>query len=756
MKSGKALTLVALVLISIGVLDRSEGVGASVFRSTNDSPSAVRATPTSRPRQARVAVASRSDGRPVAALKNERLSSQLVLLADTADRVGAAGGELGPDAIEQAAPAELRGDIAAGRLRLNSAGDVQVYVETSESVDAMTTRLTATGARGERSDGKAGIVQAQVPVQQLRALADVDGIDAVRLPDYPVANAGSVMTEGDPVVNADVLRSSVPGIDGTGVTIGVIADGVGGLGVSQASGDLPAVDTTTCNVAGVDPGASGAEGTAMLEIIHDVAPGATLMFGNFGFSTSLAFNDAINCLASHADIVVDDIGFFGAGPYDGTSIISENTASALNGSGRIRAYITAAGNAAGRHYQASFIDSGFLITSGGDRWSAQEFDETDAQYPIEHEGLVSAPANFDRFRLNPGGSATITLVWNDPWNASGNDYDLFFSDGTAIQPCSLQLQNGNDHPTESCTIANQSSIVRTIDIFIGNFRSLAQRRVLDLFVLCSGCGTLANGNNLDFTTPGSSIGNQSDAGGSPAAVITVGAVRFNSPSGIEHFSSHGPTEDGRTKPDVVGPDGVCITGAGGFNASSAVCQASGRRFFGTSAAAPHVAAVAALLLDCQPALTRSELHDTIVETSVDLGDPGADQVYGHGRVDALAAALHAGYCGQPTPTPSATPTPTLTPTPTNTPTITPTSTSTPTRTRTPTVTPTPDRIAGDVNCDRLVNAVDAALVLQLNAGLVTTLACQENADVNASGRIDSIDAALILQFEAGLLLGLPP
>jgi hypothetical protein len=62
---------------------------------------------------------------------------------------------------------------------------------------------------------------------------------------------------------------------------------------------------------------------------------------------------------------------------------------------------------------------------------------------------------------------------------------------------------------------------------------------------------------------------------------------------------------------------------------------------------------------------------------------------------------------------------------------------------------------GDVNCDRTTNSIDAALILQLGAGLVHSLACPEAADVNHDGRMNSIDAALILQYSAGLLHTLP-
>jgi hypothetical protein len=55
-----------------------------------------------------------------------------------------------------------------------------------------------------------------------------------------------------------------------------------------------------------------------------------------------------------------------------------------------------------------------------------------------------------------------------------------------------------------------------------------------------------------------------------------------------------------------------------------------------------------------------------------------------------------------------------------------------------------------------VNAIDAALILQLAAGLIGSVPCQENGDVNGDGNVSAIDAALVLQFAAGLLGSLPP
>jgi hypothetical protein len=684
--------------------------------------------------------------------KNDaKLSYQLSLLADAAEAAQAAGRSLAAG-DEAALPPSIRALVETRQLRLNETGTVQVYITVNEASPAPSAALQALGAQIERVDSVAHLLQAEVPATGLRKLAALPGVKTVRLPDYASLQTGSVESEGDAVLKASDLRSYLSSIDGTGVIVGVISDGIAGLAASRASGDLPAVDTTTCNTAGGDAGARGAEGTAMLEIVHDIAPGAQLMFGNFGFGTGLDFNAAVNCLAVHADIIVDDVGFYGAGPYDGSSYVSANTAAALNGPGRIRGYYTAVGNQAVRHYQGSYASSGFTIAMDGASWGTQRFEASTAPFVTSDAELVSAPASFNRFRLGPGASATITLVWNDRWGASQNDYDLFFGTSAGIFACSLNAQDGTQDPVESCTVTNGGATRQNVDIYIANYLGRAGPQIFDLFLLCSGCLILSNGDYLDFDTPASSVGNQADAGGSPASVMAIGAVRYSSPNDIERFSSQGPTENARTKPDLVGPDGVCVTADGGFSPSSADCQDVGKRFFGTSAAAPHIAGIAALLLQCTPSLSRLTLRDRLIASSTDLGDFGPDNVFGYGRPDVFAAALASNTCGLPTPTD--TPTPTETRTPTETPTARP-ATDTPTSTATTTPTPTPRTIIGDVNCDDSVNAIDAALILQYSAGLLASFACPQGADTNHDGHADAIDAALVLQFSAGLLTQIP-
>ncbi len=661
----------------------------------------------------------RGDGGDVEALKHPKLSSQLVMLADAAWQPAALS-------LEETLPRVLESAVAADRMRITPDGDVQVFIEV-EDVDQLGA-LTLLGVTIERVDDDMRIVQSWVPSRRLRSIAALPNVTSIRLPEYAFRHAGSIQTEGDAVISSDALRS-LEGVDGTGVTVGVISDGVGGLAASQALGDLPTVDTSTCNVVGGDPGASGAEGTALLEIVHDVAPGADLMFGNFGYSTVLDFNAAVDCLAANADIVVDDIGWFGVGPYDGTSLVSQNTASALNGAGPIKGYYTSVGNQARRHYQGAYVDSGSTITDGPDSWDQHEFDAINGTV---HAGAIPAPAGSNRLVLSPGGVAIIVLVWDDPWGASGNDYDLLVGFEGVTLPCSTDLQDGDDDPVEVCAISNATLPSDVdFDVYLGNYSGLAAPRTFDMFVLCNGCVTQANGNLLDFNTAAGSVPNQSDAGGSPAAVVSVGAVYHGIPSSIQSYSSNGPTDDGRLKPDVVAPDGVCVTGSGGFALGNPACQSSGVQFFGTSASAPHVAGAAALLLECKPWQSRVELRTLITGGAADLGEAGADNVYGWGRVDALAAAALTS-CADPSPTPTPTATPTNTPTPTATPTITHTPTITPTPNLTPTDTPTATPFPGDL----AVTMSDSPDPVANGAPLTYTIQIENIGAFPVGGRID--------------------
>ncbi len=585
--------------------------------------------------------------------KSETLSSHLSQLfrLDVVGRM--AGRPVTPGTV---LPPILEGMKRSSSLRLDDSGRVQVYVTTGGSPEAVLPDLTRIGLQVERVDTDTRTIQGFLPVASLELAADVPGVELVREPDYPVLNTGSVTTEGDALLRTDQLRAKL-NVDGAGVRVGVISDGVFGLAQAQSTGDLPTVvNTTTCNVAGEDPSApvAGAEGTAMLEIVHDLAPGAELWFGYFGagtgtHGTSLDFMAAVNCLASYADVVVDDISFYNNGPYDGTSAVSQNAANALNNPANpIRGYYTSVGNDAKRHYKETYGASGTTVNgaTAGDTWMLHRWLAT--ANTVEWGGALPCPGGPSDVRCGAalvvpsGGVAVINLSWDDPWGASTNDFDLFLLDGAtgALYLASANRQAAaGANPTESFAFQNPHATTTNFYLMIGNYKNLATPRALNVFVRCAACVPFTNGHTLSFNTASSSVPNNADAS---AGVLSLGASGMSSnQTGINamSYSSRGPTADGRMKPDAIATDGVVVSGAGGFPTA----------FSGTSAAGVHAAGVAALLLSCNPALhasagndpaeSRTTLRDALLSTAINATWPPVwpDHTMGHGLLDAGTA-----------------------------------------------------------------------------------------------------------------------
>lgn len=603
-----------------------------------------------------------------------------------------------------ALPKSVRDAVRGRRLRLNAQDEVQVYVLMPQVTEAALGQLTAAGITIEIADAAHHRVQARVPASRLELLAAFPFVSFVRLPTYGVRRTGLVDTEGDAILHANDVRSQLS-LDGTGVRVGVISDGLKGIfatncstcggvaGGPMATGDLPQATGTrsaqgvlTAAMGGIRgrsfqadgdleglppaipvcgfPGA-GAEGTALLEIVHDIAPGASLSFANA--DTDLAFEQAVNFLAASNDVVLDDIGFYGE-PYDGTSGVSTNTANALNnGSNPIRAYFTAVGNDANEHYYGLYTDAGIDGTSingisepGHLHLFEQTADTTDV--------LGLGPEPYNAILLPRDGEAAIYLTWDDPFGASANNYDLYLvqqSTGRVVAS-STDAQTGTQDPVEAIDYVNAGN-QDYFRLVVQNVRNAAAPRHLNLYAFqpeCARAGALPlappRWELLDYNTATRSVSAEGDAGGAPVSVISVGAICSASAaaSGIfgpvlpdasctdtshstaEFFGSQGPTIDGRIKPDVSGIDGVSITGAGGFPSP----------FFGTSAATPHLGGIAALLLQAAPCLAngangavdpvtaRTALRNLIVANAVGLGSPVPNDTFGAGRADAFQSA----------------------------------------------------------------------------------------------------------------------
>lgn len=181
-----------------------------------------------------------------------------------------------------------------------------------------------------------------------------------------------------------------------------------------------------------------------------------------------------------------------------------------------------------------------------------------------------------------------------------------------------------------------------------------------------------------------------------AAAGNTGDATIEYPGAFNHVISVAATDDATSNPNGIASfstrNAFVDIAAPGTHIASTVPDGSGYGIgSGTSMAAPHVAAVAALVRSVHPNWTVDQVEADLEQTAVDLGTAGRDDLFGYGRIDAAAAV--AGVAA-PTPIATSTPTPTPTPTPTSapTPTLAPTPTPTPTPTPDPIVSPTPSPI----------------------------------------------------------------
>src|SRR5438094_8328665 len=487
--------------------------------------------------------------------------------------------------------------VAAAPMQHVADGRVRVYLRLAALDEDALARVRACGVEVEMVDRAGGRAQALVDARQLRDLAALPSVLAIRPAERGRPRTGSVTSEGDAAARADLVRGL--GYDGSGTVVGMISDGIDHAADAQATGDLPAV--TVPADARCRPG-SGDEGTALLEIVHDLAPGAQLLFSE-GFTSSLVFIDSVDCLvAAGARVIADDLVYFDE-PFfaDGPLALAVRAAVQAGVS-----YHSAAGNEAEEHVEQPFRaspDSSFHDFLGG---------------PVDNTDDIVVP---------PGVTMVCFLQWDDPFGGSANDYDLgIFDSALNLVAASTGVQDGTQDPFEVAGVVNNSGSAQVAKVAIEKFSGAD--RVLEMFCL--------DGVQQQYVTDGSVI-----AQAALPEVVAVGAIDVNDPGldTVEPYSSRGPARvffpvpATRPKPDLAGFDGVSISNAGGFPACPPSCA-----FFGTSAATPHSAAVAALLLSKNPSLTPAHIQDALRRGAVDIGPAGFDEAAGAGRLDALAAA----------------------------------------------------------------------------------------------------------------------
>jgi hypothetical protein len=528
----------------------------------------------------------------------------------------------------------LRIQLDIGKIEAIAALPDVIFVQPQQ--DAITSRVVKGTQDGPQSDVSLDVSHDQGPGFASRA-AKVRSLVSAALLDEPLTNAGtgvgSRSSEGDVTHRASAARGTF-NVDGTGVKIGVLSDGVTNLAASQALGDLGPVT--------VLPGQAGAgdEGTAMLEIIHDVAPGAQLFFATaFGGITSFAQNIR-DLRAAGCDIIVDDVFYFVETPFqDGQA---PGVVSNTNGGVVIQAVNDV--TASGAMYFSSAGNSGNLNDGTAGVWEGNFVDGGPTGAPLPAGSLHSfGGQNFNV--LTVVGSGPINLYWSDPLGGSSNDYDLFRLNpaGTAVAASSTNIQSGTQDPYEQVSQATLGSRIVIVK------KTGAADRFLHLNT---------NRGRISIATAGQTHGHSAAANAFGCAATPAGAA-FPNPFGpsnvVETFSSDGPRRiffqaDGtpitpgdvsatggllRQKPDITAADGVSVTGVGGFPTT----------FFGTSAAAPHGAAIAGLLKSANPSFTPAQIRAALTGSAIDIEGLGVDRDSGAGIIDAFAALQALGVPG---------------------------------------------------------------------------------------------------------------
>jgi hypothetical protein len=491
-------------------------------------------------------------------------------------------------------------------------GRTEVDVRARVTVELLS-RIEALGGEIVNAFPERDALRAHLPANALELLAARPEVRSIRPAER--ARFHKIDTsEGDVAHGADTLRAAY-GVDGSGIAVGVLSDGVDSLAAIQASDDLPAVF--------VLPGqaGSGDEGTAMLEIVHDIAPGADLLFATaLGGRAAFAAN-IVALQEAGAEVIVDDVQYL-AEPVFQDGVVAE-AVETVSAAGVL--YFSAAGN------EGSLAKGTSGVWEGDFTWSGSSF-------------------RGNPTHAFPGGSTSNTVVedspyvfslfWSDPQGGSANDYDLFLlaPGGSTVISASTDIQNGNDDPIEMIDSFDFDDSGRELlvvrDVGVGRYLHLN-----------------TTGGRLAIATDGQTSGHSAARSAFSIAAVRAGWAGgaggvFDGSEPIESFSSDGPRRvffesDGspitladfystggevRQKPDFAAANCVS-TATPGFDL-----------FCGTSAAAPHAAAIAALLLELGgDSLTAEDVRAAFELGAFDIEALGVDVLAGYGLIDAHAS-----------------------------------------------------------------------------------------------------------------------
>jgi hypothetical protein len=517
------------------------------------------------------------------------------------------------------------------RIKLNHKNEILTDIKANVS-DAVLKMITDNGGTIINQFPQYRAIRALIPITAVEVIAahpDITFIDKAAL-----CETRRTISEGDVAHNAPLVRAK--GYTGAGVKVGVLSDSVTGpsgedfLTPLKASGDLPATVTVLQDIS--PPAHGSGEGAAMLEIVYDLAPGSPLYFAS-AFNGAASFANNIKALASAGcKVIVDDVGYFNESPFQ-DDVISKAVST-----------VTAAGVA----YFSSAGNSGNKRAGTSGTWEGDYVDDNPGgAYDAWHLHDFAPGVWYNQMLTNPG---VITLFWSDALGHSANDYDLYVIDVNGlIVDYSANPQTGTQDPYEAIAVGsakpplNYATLWIIIDRDSPDAAHISAPRFLHLNASRARTQYATNGETHGHATVESAF-----------CVSAVGAqgrtTPFTGAETLESFTSDGPRRvfyypDGtpitpgnlsstggyvRKKPDITAADGV-------------LCSTPGfEHFYGTSAAAPHAAAITALLLSAKPNAPAAQIRKALTESA--LPAPATwDDVSGYGIVRAdLALKLLSG------------------------------------------------------------------------------------------------------------------
>lgn len=555
---------------------------------------------------------------------NENVLRQISALEDEKERRTPAQKKMDSGLVHLAK--KSRGEVISAAtpnlevdVKANEKGLVLVDLSADVSEELLSAIATA-GGRVINQFAAFHAIRAELPVQAMEVLAVRDDVKSIAPAALAITNVGSALSQGDRTHRADAVRALYGG-SGAGLKIGVLSDGVNSLAASKASGNLNSLATFLSGQAG-----SGDEGTAMMEIIQDIVPDAQLIFATGVTGDTVMAANIIALQAAGCSVIVDDIGYFNESPFQ-DMVISQavNTVSAAGAM-----YFSSARNSGNKNDGTSGTWEGDFVSAGA------------VAAPVTGSGLVLDFGGATAFNTvaSGGSSRRMDFFWADPLGASANDYDVFILDstGTTVLRSSTNVQSGTQNAYEASGTLNIGERIVVVQ------RSGAANRFLHLdtgrAVLTISTQGSTRGHNAPVAPNGFCVAATNVANSPSPSVFTGGVTNpvetfssdgprrmFYDPSGTPYtpgnFSSTGGTVF--VKPDIAAADGVTTT-VPGFTS-----------FFGTSAAAPHAAAIAAMIKSYNPALTPAQIRTAMTSTALDIEAVGSDRDSGAGIVMAYQA-----------------------------------------------------------------------------------------------------------------------